>query len=116
MEGDQEFEGIAPPQHQAPYLVYAHDDGRCSITGGEVYRGKLMTALDGVYIYGDYCTGEIFAVQPTDDGPLVRTLDVTAGPNSLVSFGHDDDGEIYVIEMTGLISRLQPQIVELEGE
>ena len=43
-----------------PLIEYDHMQGRCSITGGYVYRGNALTLPTGAYVYGDFCTGEIF--------------------------------------------------------
>ncbi len=115
IEGDIPFtDAPVPANYQAPYVTYAHDDGRCAVTGGVVYRGETMPLLDGVYIFGDYCTGEIFGLQPTPDGPVFRGLEIQAPRNSLVGFEFNDAGELYVVGSTGLISRIQPKVVEDE--
>ena len=44
----------------------AHGGGKCAVTGGYVYRGSAIPDLQGWYVYGDYCTGEIWALDPTD--------------------------------------------------
>lgn len=115
-EGNQSDSAAVPTGQRSPYLVYSHSEGRCRVTGGLIYSGKLMEILDGVYLYGDYCTGEIFAAEPTDEGPLVRSLAVSARPRSLVAFGTDVDGEIYIVEETGLISRIQPALAVSEED
>ncbi|MEZ5340837.1 MAG: PQQ-dependent sugar dehydrogenase [Acidimicrobiales bacterium] len=113
MEGDSPFNGgSAPANYQAPYLVYAHEGGRCSVTGGEVYRGETMPLLYGVYIFADYCSGEIFGLEFTADGPVWRTLAIKAGPQSIVAFMHNDIGELYAVDITGTIFRIQPAIAE----
>jgi len=78
--------------YSMPIFEYSHTGGRCSITGGYVYRGSrlLSTFPRGTYIYGDYCTGEIFIWR----GKQQLLIDTT---RSISSFGEDDDGEIYVI-------------------
>ena len=45
----------------APVLTYPHSRGRCAITGGYVVRDPRLTALDGWYVYGDFCTGRLRA-------------------------------------------------------
>ena len=75
-EGDESFRGSPEPEaYVAPILSYAHDAGRCSITGGEVYRGAQIAGLSGTYIYGDFCTGEIFGFRASGQGAAER-LDV----------------------------------------
>ena len=51
------------PALRLPILEYGHEAGRCSITGGYVYRGLSEPGLKGLYVYGDYCSGEIFGWQ-----------------------------------------------------
>lgn len=103
----------APDGHVGPYYSYAHDKGRCSVTGGYVYRGKLHPLLDGIYIYGDYCSGEIIGLQQTDRGNVARLLSISTGKDQLVSFGQGNDGELYVIEQGGQVLRIEPlEVVE----
>src|SRR6185436_19701402 len=58
-------------QMMLPVWEYPHPLGGCSITGGYVYRGNKLPALIGKYIYGDYCTGKIYALQ-TDIGSAMN--------------------------------------------
>ncbi len=110
MERDGGFEpfedGSEPADHTPPLLAYAHSDGRCSITGGYVYRGAELAAFDGVYVFGDYCSGEVFGAQPTAGGVVFRTLDLTVGGNTLGSFGLDIDGELYLMTLDGGVYRV----------
>src|SRR5262249_28589160 len=66
-EGDERFkkdEDFTPGGPViSPALTYLHTEGGCSITGGLVYRGRLIPALRGAYVYGDYCAGELLAVR-----------------------------------------------------
>jgi hypothetical protein len=86
--------------------TYAHGGGRCSITGGYLYTGAEVPELEGTYVYGDYCTGEIRGLLARrgivlDDVPLTAVAD-----NTLVSFGQDDEGELYVLSADGTLSRI----------
>lgn len=78
-----------------PVLEYTHTAGRCSITGGYVYRGARVTFPQGAYIYGDYCTGEIWQFQ---NGQSTLVQDATF---NISSFGEDESGEIYVCDLNG---------------
>ena len=51
-----------------PVLEYAHSGGRCSLTGGFRYRGNAEPRLRGVYLFADFCTGEIFGTVPSCGG------------------------------------------------
>lgn len=83
-----------------PVHQYDHQNGRCSITGGYVYRGTAGVLPSGDYIFGDFCTGEVFAWAREQ-----RTL-LTVAQYNLVSFGEDEQGELYVVERNGSVSRL----------
>jgi len=75
-----------------PVTSYQHVSGRCSITGGYVYRGCAIPSLYGYYVYADYCTGEVWARNP-DNGVVTLLLN----PGSLItSFGQDSYGELYI--------------------
>ncbi len=78
-----------------PFLEYDHSAGRCSITGGYLYRGARATFAQGAYIYGDHCTGEIWQAL---NGQISLVQDTTI---NISSFGEDESGEIYVCELSG---------------
>ena len=91
----------------APIAEYSHTGGRCSITGGYVYRGSRSTMMLGSYIYGDFCTGEIFMLM---NGAQTRLLDTSL---SISSFGEDEAGEIYVVGIGGTVHHIKgPQDTE----
>ena len=81
-----------------PIAEYDHQLG-CSVTGGYVYRGAAQPELEGVYVFGDFCSGIIFTLQ-VDEGTIdpKRVLDSGLG---ISSFGTDEDGEIYVVDISG---------------
>lgn len=85
---------------ELPVAEYAQEKGRCSITGGYVYRGSAIPALNGTYVYGDFCSGEIFGLR---DGTQ-RVL--TSTGLAIASFGEDGAGELYVVEHDGEIYRI----------
>jgi glucose/arabinose dehydrogenase len=89
-----------PANYIFPVFDYAHSGGRCSITGGYVYRGTRNTLPAGIYVYGDYCSGEIFA---WDGMAQTVLLDTTM---NISSFGEDESGEIYVVDLGGGVSRI----------
>ena len=91
-----------PPGHIPPISEYSHSSGRCSITGGFIYRGVRQSLPTGSYVFGDYCTGEIFLMQPgLNSSPVL--LDTSL---NLSSFGQDESGEIYVVGLGGSLSRI----------
>src|SRR6185369_3272285 len=83
-----------------PIFDYAHTLGRCSITGGYIYRGFRSTVPGGAYVYADYCTGEIWQLL---SGVNTLLFDTT---QNITSFGEDEAGEIYAVGQGGTISRL----------
>jgi glucose/arabinose dehydrogenase len=83
-----------------PLVEYAHGtNGRCSVTGGYVYRGSGVADLRGWYVYGDYCSGEVWAVRSTASRPAtpVRLLGTGSG-RLITSFGQDASGELYLCD------------------
>jgi glucose/arabinose dehydrogenase len=84
-----------------PVAQYSHELG-CSITGGFVYRGSAVPALRGRYVYGDYCSGLIWALPA--DGGSPTLLDKVEVPG-LSSFAVDARGEMYALSLDGSIQR-----------
>jgi glucose/arabinose dehydrogenase len=103
-EGDQPFAAeVAPVDHVAPVVVYDHSAGRCSVTGGFVYRGTAIPALDGVYVFGDLCDRTVRGFVP---GIGVAPLNLPTLGASLISFGLDTDGELLTVGSDGRIHRI----------
>ncbi len=87
-----------------PVLVYDHGP-HCSVTGGYRYRGRSNAALRGVYLFGDFCSGVIWGGLPVASG--VWSAAVLADTQlSIVSFGEDESGEIYVVDRGGRLFRV----------
>ena len=82
--------------------LYIHSGGRCAIIGGDVYRGALLPALVGVYLYADLCSGEIFGLTPGAQGVWQSTLLLRSGLMPL-SFGHDVQHELYLGSTSGTV-------------
>lgn len=84
-----------------PIVEYATGPGgRCSIIGGYVYRGTQASLPFGAYVYGDFCSGEIFMLKAGVQTLLADTL------LQISSFGEDEAGEIYVTSLSGSVFRL----------
>jgi hypothetical protein len=84
-----------------PIFDYDHSGDRCSITGGYVYRGAQGAVTSGTYVYGDYCSGEIFGWTGGPSQPVL--LDTTL---NISSFGEDESGELYVVGLGGTVSKI----------
>ena len=102
MEGVHCFRGDGCSQDDLilPVAEYSHQGGHCSVTGGYVYRGTAFPAMQGIYLYGDYCSGVIWALAPDAAGAWQSTqiLDTAF---SISSFGEDEQGELYVTDLAG---------------
>lgn len=81
-----------------PALEYGHTGGRCAITGGYRYRGSAAS-FAGTYVYGDFCSGEIWGA--TKSGPTWATALLLSSGLSITSFGEDRNGELYVVDYYG---------------
>lgn len=95
--------GLAPP-----VFVYPHSEGG-SVTGGYVYRGKLLPDLVGKYIYADFTVGHVRMLEGTGESARAVFLN-PGGPKPLISsFGEDADGELYALGWDdGILYKLVP--------
>jgi glucose/arabinose dehydrogenase len=108
-EGDAAYEN---PQRRpakdfvAPIATYGRDEG-CSVTGGYVYRGARVLALQGQYLYADFCSGHVWALPA--DGTGKRQGRKIANVPQPSSFGEDEAGEVYITSFDGGIYQLAPK-------
>ncbi len=87
-----------------PVSEYDHSVGY-SVTGGYVYRGSAIPFLEGQYLYADFSTGRIWALQQT--GPDQYTSDELLDTSlNIASFAEDQDGELYVLHLGGGIRKI----------
>ncbi len=102
-EGFEERDGPRPRGELVwPVALYSHRDG-CAVVGGYVYRGSGIPSLRGRYVYGDYCTGTIWSLDPAEPTEIRRELELGT---TISSFGLDGDGELLVVSRTGRLFRL----------
>jgi glucose/arabinose dehydrogenase len=100
-----------------PAYEYGHTLGRCSVTGGSVYRGCLIPDLRGTYFFSDYCGAQIYTGRFDASGALTgvvdRNAELVAGTpytlNSIVAFGEDAQGEMYLCDLGGQVYRIIPR-------
>lgn len=83
-------------------------NGNCSVTGGYVYRGEAVPALDGVYLFGDYCSGRLWGLAQADGEWGVSLLLDT--DHMISSFGVDEAHEIFVVDHGGRVLRIGPAV------
>ena len=107
MEGSECFKpsrGCDRRGLEMPVAEYGRDGG-CSVTGGYVYRGARLPSLYGSYMYGDFCSGKIWALR-YEGGQVTEQLELVDSRLEISSFGEDQSGEIFVLSFDGGIYRL----------
>ncbi|MEZ4769558.1 MAG: PQQ-dependent sugar dehydrogenase [Caldilineales bacterium] len=87
-----------------PVAEYDHGQG-CSVSGGYVYRGDMQPALQGIYFYGDYCSGRIWGMAADGDGQW-QSAELIVSNAQISSFGETETGEVLVVDYNGAIYRL----------
>jgi len=103
------------PGATEPVSAYARSEG-VSITGGYVCRGQVCSKLRGCYLYGDYLTGNVWALIRDPNAPAQQegshrtragflVLKLIDGSSALASFGEDALGEVYTCHFDGKIRR-----------
>lgn len=112
---------------RAPILEYPHNEGRCAVIGGLVYQGSNLPDWSGIYFYGDFCSGRVWAMRSS--GQVVEanveiTADVTPDDGTdlslLTTFGTDGAGELLFYERGngGRLLRIEPEreaVIVCEG-
>ncbi len=110
-EGDQAYSGgEKQPDFTDPITQYTHGEGGCSVTGGYVYRGQAIAALQGVYVFGDWCSGNMWTLRRDANGQWER-MDQPNANFQVSSFGEDATGELYALDLDGGIYK-----VGIEGQ
>jgi glucose/arabinose dehydrogenase len=90
------------PRHMTgPAHVYNHDNGGCAVIGGFDYQGPNRPFAHGLYVYGDYCSGEVWALgQSGGSWHNAKVGDIGSG---LTAFGEGDSGELYAVTQGGTL-------------
>ncbi len=101
--GDQDATGAV-----APVYVYSHGSGGCSVSGGALASPDAVGGLAGWYVFGDYCNGDIWALDPasvqdgsTDDPRLLTIGNLPA----LAAISAGVGGDLYAISNNGEVAR-----------
>jgi glucose/arabinose dehydrogenase len=104
-EANHPFEGSPPDDVEmiSPIWEYDHANG-CSVTGGVTYRGSLPD-WQGIYLYGDFCSGTIWGLL-RDAGGSWQNMALYQTRANITAFGEDESGEIYMIDRRGSINML----------
>lgn len=89
-----------------PVTEYDRNGGQ-SITGGYVYRGSAIPALQGQYVFGDFVSGRIWSVAA--DAPITTApVELASTNHSISAFAEDENGELYVVDYGGSIHLITP--------
>lgn len=110
-EGSEPYldgDGRRPDDAIAPVFEYGRDGGNCSITGGFPYHGEAIPALQGAFLFADYCAGAVRAIFLDGDGAFEREVDLGIDVENPISFAIDGDGEPLVLSQAGDIVRIVP--------
>ena len=76
------------------------------MTGGYVYRGEEIASLQGWYIFGDFCSGTIWALNKNEKSQYQASKLLQSDLN-IASFAQDNQGELYVIAYNGVIFKIE---------
>ncbi|WP_336702793.1 PQQ-dependent sugar dehydrogenase [Chryseobacterium indologenes] len=79
-----------------PVAVYNHSGGKCSITGGYVYRGNQYPSLQGKYFFADYCSSQIGMLDTNN----AITWTTPYSGNNFSTFGEDYQKGLYVADLS----------------
>ena len=103
----QSSDGVCRQQHlEPPIFEYSQKAGGCSITGGYVYRGSRLPSLYGAYIYGDFCSGKIWALR-YDGRQVTENVELVDSGISISAFGEDQNKELYILSFDRKIYQLE---------
>ncbi len=93
-----------------PVLDYSHVNDACAVTGGYVYRGSALPAMQGTYFYADFCAGFVRSFRYQNGQPTAQTeWPLLSPPGKFVtSFGEDAVGELYVVTQGGGLFKFVP--------
>jgi glucose/arabinose dehydrogenase len=108
MEGTHARAGATPVIGPvAPVFEYPHEGGGCAVIGGYVYRGRAIPSLRGSYVFTDLCTGDVMAFR-LRGAWAADVTDLRTHIDSPVSFGEDQEGELYVLSLTRGVVKIVP--------
>jgi glucose/arabinose dehydrogenase len=103
MEGNDCFNpssGCNTSGKRRPVAVYGHAGGNCAVTGGYVSR-RSGAALAGKYVFGDYCSGRVWAIPAGHTGALTASHLLAQTSHLVSSFGEGRDGRLYLVDYGG---------------
>ncbi len=93
--GSCDTTGLTMPVHIYPIF----SSSNCSVTGGYVYRGEAIQGLQGIYVFGDFCSGRVWGLENTTETWAHGLLSSTG--YRISAFGEDQAGELYLADLSG---------------
>jgi glucose/arabinose dehydrogenase len=106
-EGNHPYAGGSSSGFTFPVAEYNHSYG-CSVTGGVISRGAGLPAWNGIYLYGDFCTGYVWGLLNQGGNWQSQLLFETA--LAISTFGMDEAGGVYLADYrSGTIYHLVPK-------
>jgi glucose/arabinose dehydrogenase len=121
-EGDHSYNTSGCPSSSTmtfPIHEFSHGGSpyRCSITGGEVYRGSAMPPMHGIYFFADYCSNQIWTLERSGNNAIVTDItdDLDPPSYSIASpsgFGLDGSGEMYICDLGGEVFKIMAGVPE----
>lgn len=115
-EGLHDFQSPAAAKPESlidPVVEYFRGQGQ-SVTGGVVYRGPTLREYEGAYFYGDFQSGNVWALRASQ-GKLVENRQVARTDLKIAAFGEDQHKEMYLCAFDGFIYRLRKRPIDLEA-
>jgi glucose/arabinose dehydrogenase len=107
-EGNARYNEDQPAEgHVPPVVVYSHEDGNCSISGGVVARDSVVPDLDGWYLYGDYCSGRIWGYDTTRQADDPEVVELASLP-TLATLAAGPAGDVYAVANDGRVMLVVP--------
>ncbi len=103
----QPREGCDTADLTLPVHDYSQELG-CTIVAGHRYRGTAVPELADAFIYADYCSGRMWALTQGSDGSWTNH-DLVKAERGISSFGEDESGELYLVNIGGALYRLGAQ-------
>ena len=94
------------PNHHPPVYVYEHGSAGCSISGGTRVRSASLPTLRGWYVFGDYCSGRITALNVSGQ-KVVRMRQLVTDAGNVTAIRTIASGDVYVLTLSGSVSALR---------
>ena len=80
-----------------PVAEYGHDFG-CAVIGGVVVRDPRQPVLNGGYVFGDTCSGNLWVMDPAGDGRRDPVL-AAQTERAISAIGQGEDGTVYATDL-----------------